>query len=833
MDDIDINNLVGIDLSELNKISSTLLAEIDTRDVDIGNVFYNIQPTKLVPFVSWNNISKIYRGFIPSVSDWVNISNKYISLKYLRNHPSQPEIYGDAGIEMNTQTNKNILYFHHDVNKLQYDESIIVTNLTEAIGFDIINTAEKDMISSFDVPDQEIHYYILKDLISNDSLFTNYLSVDESYQTKKSYLTLRFYPSDKEKSFTFTITQQSDNGLYLRVKIKGQHGKSVVEHFMSIMSKLLYLYNLKKQEITDIYLSYGVDINNDVVAEKISDKKLTGSSRRCPKQKQPTVHKTEISAMSVVNNNTERVMKLSTNGTDKYYTCSTNPDWIYPGLTTPHEDDLGIACCFKKKQVGDPTSQYSKYLKGDNTIKVTTTPHILSGNKAIGETQQADLPDTLKRLFNGKLPTHQHTFMRYGVDASPRSFILCIGKALTINEDVYQDTPFLAKQEMYDYSVNEIKSILTNQDTYIEPRMFLTLLGEIEKINIFMFGKSGILKPRYANGYYKKSNKYKSVIIYEQPGDKGSYSQWEIIALINGKDKQFLFDYDDPISVWLRGLLYIETKTKVNDRLLPMFSDLNLKPNWIIKGHMIDSYGKTRVIKVMSPTNEEFVFYTTPIQPLNYPVIIVDKIAVYTTEKQQRLSECINNKETERVNNITTMVNETGVEIRVPMEEIHIDASVTKSSIMGEESYMRVFIKQKRISRYIIEYTKWMFAKYGDAQNVDKFIRDKMKVINNFTYTGIPKNFSEQSGIVVDGKIASDSIKTMSQLKFILEMIVLRTPTMLNKYKSIVQIPGYYNTITDFNKTLAAQSGDERNIRDYNYNVFAGKNMINFIIKQK
>jgi uncharacterized protein YxeA len=825
MDNQDIeefNNLKGVELSELRKTNSTLLGKLNTQDVELSNVFYSITPTELVPFVSWNNLYKVYRGFVPPTVEWLNKSPTVIVLKYVKN--KEDKSYDDAMIDL-TPNKDAILYFQHEVTiKIQFAPSDVFANLTDAIGVGIVgNSAEKDVVSSFDVLDQQVENYILKDLISNDDTFLNYLTLDESYQTKKTYLTIRFSQPGVKETFTFTITQQSDNGNYIRVKIKGSHGKSVIANFMSVISKLFTIYNSKEAEISAIYKTYGIEIDKPEKEVAKATKQPGGFSRRCPKNKRSLMTLDKQDALDLVDNQENRVMNLPDNGVNKYYTCANNDGYIYPGLTSGQDNDNGVPCCFKKPQVNVPNSRYSKFMSGDNTETSTRTPHILTGNKALGKLQQADLPDTLKRLFNSKLPSQKQSFIRYGVEQSPRSVILCIGKAQLIIEDEYSKNAMLAKQEMYDYSTKEISDMLEDEKAYIDPRKFGTLLGETDKVNIFMFDKNGILKPRYENGYYKRDNNFKSIIIYEQSNI--SDSQWEIVALVTGKNKQFLFDHDDPISIWLRDSLYLQTRSEMNGVLLPRVSGLHVFPkDWVLKGQMVDASGKTRIVQVQSPTNKILLFQTTPIQPLVCPEILVNRIEPYNTSDKALFKTFMGSVVGKEVDNEMIFILSGEVSISIPLE-------TTEDVVV--KSNRHAYIKNKRLSRYMMEYAKWMFAKYGDIANIDTFMEKRVKIVKEHVYRGVTKNFNENNnGLIENGKIIVDSAKTFGQVKFLLKMIILRTPKLFDKYKTMVQIPDYHMEITDFKKNLSISEGDVRDVRDYEFNIFKGSNILAEMIKQ-
>jgi len=84
----------SVSISELYKLSSTYVYKLDTPIVDLGGIFDGIEPTDLVPFVSWNNISKVRRGFTVPLEEWIHNETNTILVKYKTGLN-----YGDAAIQ--------------------------------------------------------------------------------------------------------------------------------------------------------------------------------------------------------------------------------------------------------------------------------------------------------------------------------------------------------------------------------------------------------------------------------------------------------------------------------------------------------------------------------------------------------------------------------------------------------------------------------------------------------------------------------------------------------------------------------------------------------------
>ena len=119
-----------------------------------------------------------------------------------------------------------------------------------------------------------------------------------------------------------------------------------------------------------------------------------------------------------------------------------------------------------------------------------------------------------------------------------------------------QEFAVYCKQEMYDYTTDEIINKINNNDEYFDPKLFIRILEIKYNCNIFIFtrnNKGQLILPRHIKGYYKIKNKNKSVFIYEHMGsdtDRAEYPQCEIIVR-KGIDETVTtdnFDYNSDIS---------------------------------------------------------------------------------------------------------------------------------------------------------------------------------------------------------------------------------------------------------------------------------------------
>ena len=176
---------------------------------------------------------------------------------------------------------------------------------------------------------------------------------------------------------------------------------------------------------------------------------------------------------------------------------------------------------------------------------------------------------------------------------------------------------------------------------------------------------------------------------------------------------------------------------------------------------------------------------------------------------------------------MTCEINES-FRLSIPIES---DIINTKIPVFNN-SKLRSYVTNERVARYLMEYSLWLFSKYEDKKNLDKFMNEKVKVIPNYQYTNITKTFNEQSGIMKDGKLIVNSDECKTKLKFFINITNERTPELFETYKDYVEIPGYYKHITDFRKDMSLPFKKEKVLNEYRSNIFKGVNTIQYLIDE-
>lgn len=841
-------------LSEITKSFSTYIYKIVTSEPKLGNVFNMIKPTRDVPFVSWNNITKIHRDFNTlkarlSIQKQIfdsfdfNKDNK-IDASDLENYwyfkgqdSSKSRI--DKFIQTHGSDNKSISFnefamsypiVHKETNTIlvkykKADEvgwgeatiqitggnKVIIAFIIEgtavdtvkeyfnAIGITLQYETEQNIVSQFNIPDQTITQYVFLDMILNDSLFNKYLSIDESYQTKKGFLTVRFHPEKTQSSdfIVFTLTEQVSNTRYLRVKLKGYQTNDRINELRDVLSKLITHYNNNIKEISTIYRDLGIKIVEEK-RKKINTKdvnQLAGQSRQCQNYNRPIQYMTEALALNASETG-NTVMKFPKDGDNRvgyeqrFYACERGK---FPGLTKPPADkssDIGVPCCYTAKQDDRPQktkqSPLEIYLYGyditRNTNKITT-PHVLGATKPLQNNQQGKLPDILNRKFS-KAILNTDALHRNGVDMEAKSLSKCISSATKkiINLEDIASKPHLARQEMYDYSMNEISDMILGDNIVMDGKLLVSLFEEVLGINIFIFNKDGIVIPRHSHGYFKRKNKYNSIILYENM--IGGKLQYDLISQVRRRETiASEFEFGSAMSNLLMDIFNSKLNITINGKETNRFTDFDLPNGEIITGQTFDAYGKTRILQLTNTTTNKIrMIHTKPLQPYDIG------------------------------------------EINIPSRNImNIDDDVTYT--FDNLSPLRMYIKSKRLARYLEDYVFWLFMKY-EYIDIDKFINDKIEVDTKYVYKGIQKKFNETSGIMRNGKIIVNDEDILKRIRFILSITRTRNKSKIVSYDSLNIIPEYFNNITDFRHNLSTDVNNLIDNESYTYGIYSGDNAV-------
>lgn len=337
---------------------------------------------------------------------------------------------------------------------------------------------------------------------------------------------------------------------YVHINITKGDTQSIVDNFIRIFQLLLRYYLDNQTPIIDFYqyILPGLNALEDLLSqpkklptttatsERIKKPKgesnikvlqeyapdlfVKNYARKCQGGQQPTIiNADEIEYWENLpigdTSDYHQVMvfpKSPEEGQQFNYIC-TNEQFPYPGVKInkelPNRDKYPyIPCCFKTNQIDDDNSEYSAYLDdvvpdltvGARADKTIDTLRILKPNKN-GALPKA-ITDILKNYSDESVK-----MLRYGIIFSPNSLLHCVCIAIDDPNYINQPTdeskeyyvstirsyisktvyPSLLRQELYDYTDDEIISSLEDNRSFLDPALFYRAVEETFNINIYVF----------------------------------------------------------------------------------------------------------------------------------------------------------------------------------------------------------------------------------------------------------------------------------------------------------------------------------------------------------
>jgi hypothetical protein len=553
----------------------------------------------------------------------------------------------------------------------------------------------------------------------------------------------------------------------------------------------------------------------------------------------------------------------------EYYVCTTKSH-SYPGLTENTRKDNKdkfpfIPCCFSVDQTIKPTSSYRHYFYKEKIKKIKTkqTIAIKSNKKILDKDIIGSLPKNINNILdfcNSYTDIDQNTnkpykdneyFYRLGVSSTTNSFLECIVLALKKPETninnirVKLATKKYAascKQEMYDYSIEEIINKIKDTTQYFDPNFFINLLEIKFKCNIFLFRlideyKVDITRPRNSKGYYKFSRNYPCVFVYENVDQQRCDLIIKSKKIYIGRNK-FL-----PIKQFTTDSNICKNIPKYFNKIFESYN-LNQKisqnstmvTNFIKKVRTydsfkqgIDSFGKLRFIS-FTYNSENVTFMTSPLQPIKAQLIPIEKWKIVKEtnrissetlykikeELDMSIEKIIINYKDEYKCAICSIISD-NIVINIPIkdEKVYEDIEKIKQPLPyldQENSQLENYNKYKKLTRYIRENIFWLYSTYinklketdvlNSEINIETFFSEFILIDENFEYDleKIPKKFDIRSGVFKYGKLVLKSIETLNRMKYTLKLFHLRNENELKNYFENVFIQDYYLNISDFEK---------------------------------
>jgi hypothetical protein len=679
------DEIIPMDLdikSTKNKSMLKIKTNITTNNFTLNSIFSNVICNEDVPFCAFSGIYKIYED--------VNINTLNIKERDKEYCESSRMITMKIKIIENEMADCYINFQEGSLRfGLKIDYSVIknekmVRDTTDKIlksipNIDIKTEKEEEIsiIQTSIVSNKSFYHYVLSDIIMNNPIFSEYLTVDESIKSSKlkSGLYTTFFIKDSVGKSNISVIDDTTKFPVvksIRLRIKNAQNIELIEKFILMFRKLMTIYEKEEDEIIEFYKKYIKDFP-EIKEEKEKKKKLTlydqvsdlflktdgGYAKKC--QNPPII----IDEKESVKYKKDYVMKYPTKGegVPHYYKCD-NSKYKYVGLrqnTMKNKDVYKyIPCCYLTSQIYKKS--YRNYFYEEKIEEKTAQQNILKTNKFAQYGEFALVPKNIKDLldFLNIYDSTRYKYVRMGVNETFMSLLECVldSSDYEINYEnstiKYRDLkkelklPYLnkeyekllnykniavASQENPGLNETEIRNKLENQKNYMNPRHWTKLLETVYNCKIIVFYRnkkdtnSSISIPNHELVYLQEKPVHKKLLLlYEHYGSEVSYEypRCEIIMTSdnekNIKLKQGLIynyteDNFDKIYDFYKNQLQQYYYNFSENKLKKIVNFELYQLYYLSPSHqIIDNYGKARGIVV-----NEIIFFTDPFPPLNIP----------------------------------------------------------------------------------------------------------------------------------------------------------------------------------------------------------------------
>ena len=854
---------------------------LDMKNISILDIFNSIKLSEDIPFAYCNNFYKILKKN-ETCEDWSYDFQDILVLKFNLGKKNNIIIYED--ILINIDNKKVFVYIVYDNKKINISESKFIEKIISCFNLEDIKIEkiiDKKLSGPYYITNQNFNNYIMSDLILNDKLFSTFLSTNESKNAtrKKFFLYLDTLKTGlisasithkeiKKIDFKKQLKNKDKNvfeigSFIIRIQVRSNNLNNIKE-FQRIFSKFMSLYNKKYKEIEEYYQMFFKNFNKFAPKKQISDEieKLSDIlpelflkkySRSCTAS--PTIISDEEYENKYKKYKKMIFPKEGDNTIERRnYICvpkkNKNQKQIYPGLQKnklSNKDKFPyVPCCYVKDQSITKGSNFRKYFFNEEKVKKKIIQQdLLVTNKFAPLNGFAKLPENTFKLFNILDYNKEYEYIRLGVYKNPNSLINCILNVFgdddiknlnndkdalfayiyTLREKMATDEySNLCKQELFDYSIEEIKSEIKNNDVYFDPKKFIRILEYMFNCNIYIFSRldneDKLVIPRHIQTYYNSYNNDKCIFIYEHMGsesDKATYPQCEIICKWdkNSKDGiKYSFENKEEISIGIKDIF-----NKLNEsyslKSKNIISKFSFKSE--IVGQTLDSYGKCRSITMLFNNNYISIVTNKPIQPLyvkqnniinKTPIENCLKFCAYNNITV--LSQTIENNKSVQINGkigniyISIYINDSDI-----LKSVPINTNINKYNNFQVKSKLQKFIRNRKLSIYILEYIFWFFSKYISENNIEDinksvfdFYKKYILLDKNFEYNvdKVYKKFDiNDNGIIKNNKVVFNSEELIKRVIYVLKLEFLHNKENILNYKNLIYMKNYYSEPTDFN----------------------------------
>ncbi len=850
---------------------------------DLHEIFDNIVLNNTIPFASLGEYYKILDNFKP-FPKWIKSKEDIINMKIYDGGSIKENSYFDIYIKFrlnpssipNTDVRRSkarvlkkkkeeiedLLDIYIET-KLSDDEDIIIKQVKECVSIKdkTIKTVYK-IQAEFIIPEASIDIPIFAYLILTDPLFSDKLFIDERIKTTKkrtSQIFLHYYPDDEnfvsvsitedivDTAMTKRMEDLKEGDSYIKINITRAKDMEDAYKFRDLFSKFMTVYDDKKREIVDFYVSYiGEEFTEGLKSlKKVSkSKKFVDKVRLdpnifiasyprnvCDSKRQPVAldEKEEIEQ----EDRGSYGIKIPGDKSGRTYGC-TGDIYIYPGLKENKTDNNNLypclPCCFQSDQRN--TKKFKDCLKGVVEQKKGTKGRELITLKLLSEGQIGILPSNIYQLLYSL--NFDGDYKREGVGGDPSSIIYCILKAtnkefmnmknidkqnmvrevrlslLNELEMCIQNSIEVNGRSYFYHTQDELRRIIIS-DEFLDAKIFLCLLEQKFKHKIYLFTwnedyKKGIMiSPLFLKFFisFKSGKDWDCILIHENMGeelDKPLYPHYELI----------IKETEHPYTL-SRIVTDISVIMKLNNIFYSMFSrnskdltfELDIFKNKII-GQGIDAYGKTRYLQF-----KNLCILTDPIP--SYPIKLeykyepVNELVArkFCEDEKLEINEIIYEN---KLIGISTK-KQFGIYIPIiPVFKTGNTNDIKYPTFLLKQSEMDKFIYYQRLSRVLPEYFFYIFSKYlheskmrsVSKEFIRKFIDEKVRVDENFKYGEFKRTLDLTNGLFNDNKLIIPDKEVLKRLIYMLTVRLNNKMTDTIEFYKRTYIENYYMNTSDF-----------------------------------
>lgn len=868
---IETPDYTNFDVDQIVVSSQIDILSPNKNDITIMNIFNNFKTSTQIPFVSIVYDEKRYYKVkqdahidVAWVTDAMqNQESNTISFRVLRSF-ARKKVYTTV-----LWVSTNSIIYSYGKREGTKSKEVIDTILKSVVGLKFHKSTEKSISikGSFSFPLFTINRFLFLDMIMNDPFISNFLIVKERNPPKKgkqlkelATMKQRFYiyywPKDVdnfESTFTFTLTESEDA---LIVRLFRINNMEQVKEFQNTLSKILGVYLSRKDSVIDYYRKYidgldkkiglakskkGTVKKTKLLLNKLREKRpelfVKNYSSVCDPKFQPTI----ITEEEAKNYDDDRKMIYPQPDGDIYVCDPLDPKskHVYPGLVRNKklinkDEEPYLPCCYKENQKNK--GAYKEYTAGSKAPKrkESGTGHVSGRNKVTDVYRYSKLPFNIGQLFSLIYKENiDDRILRFGVPQTNNSFIHCLEEALNPKYSIipysqsityvenlrksFADLPLqLGKQEMYNYSLEDIKNRILNENEEFDPKLFVRLMAYRYDCNIFMFyfarkkkdenEKSSIdgelLLPANSGVYLSPHLSIKrSIVIVVNPE-----GYCEVVGDVKKIGTQYIkrFIFDDVNTIrFLIGVQYGETTVHevVRDTFITEKSILSkYRPTQYdfistATAQYIDDKGKVRLLELSNGIYLE----TSPLPPFELPII--ESVSGVPSVDYSVAIEFVRSYSFDIVG-----VSSTGLLVKrkdlpfgfiitnPPPNDITLPEYYRDPLRTENYSLVKLYRYMERVSYYLQEYTKYIYS-----LNPSKFSEESFVVIKNHRYAKFDRYFNINNGTFTqNNRIIVTKNNLVDRLMYYLNTYSRNQPDKLASYKNMKLVPLSFTSIYDF-----------------------------------